>query len=88
MKRFFEYIKTRPLAIISLVLIILLYLFMFFAEFIAPYSPTKTFEEDTFHPANLELSTKGLVAREYRVLTPITWRYAKVKGLNHKKVIL
>ena len=84
MKRFFEYIKTRPLAIISLVLIILLYLFMFFAEFIAPYSPTKTFEEDTFHPANLELSTKGLVAREYRVLTPITWRYAKVKGLNHK----
>ena len=84
MKRFFEYIKTRPLAIVSLVLIILLYLFMFFAEFIAPYSPTKTFEEDTFHPANLELSTKGLVAREYRVLTPITWRYAKVKGLNHQ----
>ncbi len=84
MKRFFQYIKTRPLAIISLVLIALLYLFMFFAEFIAPYSPTKTFEDDTFHPSNIELSTKGLVAHEYRVLSPITWRYAKVKDLTHK----
>ncbi|MCR4578825.1 MAG: ABC transporter permease subunit, partial [Treponema sp.] len=86
MKRFFQYIKTRPLAIISLVIIALLYLSMIFAEFVAPYSPTRIFEEDTFHPSNLEFKIKdgGLVAREYRVLTPITWRYAKVKGLNHK----
>lgn len=83
MKRFFEYIKTRPLAIISLILIALLYLFMIFAEFVAPYPPDKIFEEDTFHPANIELSSKGLVVREYRVLSPITWRYAKVKGLTH-----
>mgnify|MGYP002621985637 FL=1 len=59
---------------------------MIFAEFISPYTPTRTFEEDTFHPSNIEFSAKGLVAREYRVLNPITWRYAKVKGseFHHK----
>ncbi|MCH5293135.1 MAG: dipeptide/oligopeptide/nickel ABC transporter permease/ATP-binding protein [Treponema sp.] len=84
MKRFLRYLKTRPLALISLAVILFLYLFMIFAEFVAPYPPTKIFEEDTFHPANLELTSKGLSAREYRVLSPITWRYAKVKGLSHK----
>ena len=86
MKRLFQYLKTRPLALISVALLALLYLFMIFAEFISPYTPTRTFEEDTFHPSNIELSAKGLVAREYRVLNPITWRYAKVKGseFHHK----
>ncbi|MBP3772001.1 MAG: ATP-binding cassette domain-containing protein [Treponema sp.] len=86
MKRLFQYLKTRPLALISVCVLIILYLFMIFAEFISPYTPTRTFEEDTFHPSNIELSAKGLVAREYRVLNPITWRYAKVKGseFHHK----
>ena len=57
---------------------------MIFAEFIAPYSPSKSFEEGTFHPANVEFSKKGLVAREFRVLNPSSWQYAKVKGINHK----
>lgn len=86
MSRLFQYLKTRPLAIISVVLLALLYLFMIFAPFISPYSPTRIFEEDTFHPSNIELTSHGIVAREYRVLNPITWRYAKVKGkeFNHK----
>ena len=86
MTRLINYLKTRPLAIISVIVLLIFYLFMIFAEFIAPYTPTKIFEEDTFHPQNVELSAKGLVAREYRVLNPITWRYAKVKGerFHHK----
>ena len=86
MKRLFQYLKTRPLAIISVVLLALLYLFMIAAPFISPYTPTRTFEEDTFHPSNIELTSHGIVAREYRVLNPITWRYAKVKGkeFHHK----
>ena len=86
MKRLFQYLKTRPLAIISVVLLALLYIFMITAPFISPYTPTRTFEEDTFHPSNIELTSHGIVAREYRVLNPITWRYAKVKGkeFNHK----
>ena len=80
MNRLFQYLKTRPLAIISVCVLILLYLFMIFAEFISPYTPTRSFEEDTFHPSNIEITAKGIVAREYRVLNSITWRYAKVKG--------
>ena len=84
--RLIQYLKSRPLALVSLALLALLYLFMIFAEFISPYTPTRSFEEDTFHPSNIEISSKGIVAREYRVLNPITWRYAKVKGseFHHK----
>ena len=84
MKKLFDYIKVRPLALVSVIFILILYLFMIFAEFIAPYSPSKSFEEGTFHPANVEFSKKGLVAREFRVLNPSSWQYAKVKGINHK----
>lgn len=98
MKRLIQYLKTRPLALLSIAVLAVLYLFMIFAEFVAPYSPTRIFEEDTFHPANIEFSLastaagtasgsgkspRGLVVRECRVLNPITWRYARVKGVRH-----
>ena len=83
MKKIFEYIKSRPLAFSSLVFIGIIYLIMIFAEFIAPYPATKSFSENTFHPANLQLTVRGLKVREYRVLEPSTWQYAKVKGIEH-----
>ncbi len=92
MTRLFQYLKTRPLAIASVFVLILLYLAMVFAPFVAPYSPTRIFEEETFHPSNIEFSlkkggAKGFLAREYRVLNPITWRYAKVRGAEfHHKI--
>jgi len=43
MKKLFDYIKVRPLALVSVIFILILYLFMIFAEFIAPYSPSKSF---------------------------------------------
>lgn len=83
MKQFFKYVMRQPLALVSLVFIVLLYIMMIFAEFIAPYSATASFPEGTFHPANIELTSRGLKAREFRVLETTTWRYAKVKGLYH-----
>ncbi len=84
MKKVFQYLKSRPLASLSLVALLVLYLAMVFAPFVAPYSPSTAFESESFHPSNVELSARGLVAREYRVLNPVTWKYAKVKGLSQK----
>lgn len=84
MKQVLKYIKSRPIAFVSLIVLVVLYLTMIFAPFIAPYAPTKSFETESFHPANVEISSKGLVVREYRVLNSITLKYAKVKGLSHK----
>ena len=83
MKKIFEYIKSRPLAFASLSFIGLVYLVMIFAEFVAPYPATKSFPENTFHPANIQLGIDGIKVREYRVLEPSTWQYAKVKGIEH-----
>lgn len=83
MKKIFEYIKSRPLAFASLVFIAVVYLVMVFAEFVAPYPATKSFPENTFHPANIQLGLDGIKVREYRVLEPSTWQYAKVKDVKH-----
>jgi peptide/nickel transport system permease protein len=70
--------------VLSFYLLLIFYLMMIFAEFIAPYSPTTSFPEDTFHPGNIEVTAHGLSVREYRVLDPVTWRYARVIGLRHQ----
>lgn len=84
MKKFFAYIKTRPLALASVILLALLYLAMIFADFVAPYPATRTFEENTFHPANIRVTKNGLVAKEAKTISMINWKYAFVKGAEHK----
>lgn len=84
MKKFFAYIKKRPLALASVILLALLYLAMIFADFVAPYPATRTFEENTFHPANLRVTKNGLVAKEAKTISMINWKYAFVKGAEHK----
>lgn len=79
MKKFFDYLKTRPLAYVSLIVLVIFYLTMIFAEFIAPYPATKTYENNTYHPANLQLTAKGVKVREYRAINKSTWRYVRVK---------
>ena len=83
MKQFRLFLKKRPLARISLIIIAILYFVMIFAEFFAPYSPNTSFEADTFHPANIELTALGLTVRECRVINTVTWQYARVKGMSH-----
>lgn len=79
MKKFFDYLKTRPLAYASLIVLVIFYLTMIFAEFIAPYPATTTYENNTYHPANLQLTAKGVKVREYRAINKSTWRYVRVK---------
>ncbi len=85
MKKLAQYIKTRPLALSSLIFLALVYLIMIFAEFFAPYQPTQTFENNTYHPANLQLTSHGLKVRECRTINKINWKYALVKdeGYTH-----
>ena len=85
MKKFAQYLKTRPLALTSLIFLALIYLVMIFAEFFAPYQPTQTFENNTYHPANLQLTIHGIKVRECRTISKINWKYALVKdeGYTH-----
>ena len=85
MKKFWQYLRTRPLAFISTIILIFVYLVMIFAEFVAPYPANLTFQENTYHPANVQF-TNGLIAKEYRVINRVDWKYVKVKGsdYNHK----
>ncbi len=79
MKNFLRYLKTRPLAFTSVILLVIVYFVMIFAEFFAPYSASRTYENNTFHPANLQLTKKGLKVREYRAINKATWNYVRVK---------
>lgn len=78
----FEYIRTRPLALVSLVVVAIMYFVMIFAEFFAPYSATLSFEKNTFHPSNVQFSCKGILVREFRVVDKSSWRYVRVKDLE------
>lgn len=84
MKKFLIYLKTRPVAFASAVVLAILYALMLFAPFFAPYTPSLTREGSTYHPANVRITSQGLMAQECRVLNPVSWQYARVKGLYHK----
>ncbi len=79
MGKFFDYLRTRPLAFASFCVLAFLYFVMIFADFFAPYPATLTFEENTFHPANVQFSSKGILVREYRAVNKSSWRYVRVK---------
>lgn len=79
MKNFLRYLKTRPLAFTSVILLVFMYFVMIFAEFFAPYSASRTYENNTFHPANIQASKNGLKVREYRAINKATWDYVRVK---------
>ena len=79
MKRFFDYLKTRPLAFASVIFLSILYFVMIFAEFFAPYPASLSFENNTFHPANIHLTARGIKVREHRVIDRAVWKYARVK---------
>ena len=83
MKRFFDYLKTRPLGLVSVIFLALLYFMMIFAEFVAPYPATLSFENNTFHPANIQLTARGIKVREHRVIDRAVWKYARVKNKEY-----
>ncbi|MCL2834663.1 MAG: dipeptide/oligopeptide/nickel ABC transporter ATP-binding protein, partial [Treponema sp.] len=78
-KRFLVYLRRRPLGMISLILIIILYLMMCFAEFIAPYGANTSFPDHTYHPPNLRFLGIKPQAQECRAVNLVSWRYVRIK---------
>jgi len=81
MKRFAKYLKNRPIGMISLILLFLLYFTMIFAEFFAPYSPNTSFSDKSYHPPNVRFYKGKLQVQEFRVTNTVTWKYARVRDL-------
>jgi peptide/nickel transport system permease protein len=79
MKKFFNYLKTRPVAMISFICLAVLYLMMIFAEFFAPYSPNTSFSDKSYHPPNVRFYRGKARAQEWRITNSVTWRYARVR---------
>jgi len=80
MKRFAAYLKTRPIGMISLVILVVLYIMMTFAEFFAPYSPNTSFHDKSYHPPNTRFYQGKLQAQECRVTNTVNWKYTRVRG--------
>jgi len=78
MKRFLIYLKGRPLAFSSVFILLLLYLMMIFAEFVAPYGPNATFPEHTSHPPNVRFYQGRFRAQEHRVVNTVNWQYVRI----------
>ena len=79
MKKFFNYIKTRPAAMISLICLALLYIMMLFAEFFAPYAPNTSFAEKSYHPPNVRFFQGKPQAQEFRLTNYVTLTYARLR---------
>ncbi|MDR0877451.1 MAG: dipeptide/oligopeptide/nickel ABC transporter permease/ATP-binding protein [Treponema sp.] len=81
MKKFAKYLASRPLGTVSFAALLIIYLIMIFAEFIAPYSPTASFPEHTYHPPNGRFYSGKLQAQEWRVTNTVSWKYVRVRGM-------
>jgi peptide/nickel transport system permease protein len=79
MKKFINYVKTRPAAFVSLICLAILYLMMIFAEFFAPYSPNTSFSDKSYHPPNVRFYRGIPQAQEWRTINSVTMKYARVK---------
>jgi len=79
MRKFLKFVKTRPVAVVSLFLLALLYIMMLFAEFFAPYSPNTSFPDKSYHPPNVRLYQGKLQAQEWQLRNSVTLRYARIR---------
>ncbi len=88
MKGFLKALATRPLTLIFTVLLVLLYLAMIFAEFIAPYSPGTSFPEKSYHPPAVSWYSPelgfGPQVQDRAVINELNWKYARIKGSSRR----
>ncbi|MDR0313152.1 MAG: ABC transporter permease, partial [Treponema sp.] len=83
MRRFLIFLRHRPLGMISIIIIIILYLFMIFAEFIAPYGSGTSLTDTPYHPPNLRFSKGAPQAQEWLATNVVSWRYVRIKDQYH-----
>ena len=79
MKRFLIFLKGRPLGMASVIVLVLLYLAMAFAEFIAPYGANTSFPEQTCHPPNVRFYRGSFRAQEHRIINTVNWKYVRIR---------
>ena len=84
MKRFWRALARRPIAMVSLIVLIVLYIGMIFAEFLAPYGPNDQFPNHSDQPPSLQLYSQTLGLRPQVqtlvLLNDITREYAGLEG--------
>ncbi|MFP4406994.1 MAG: ABC transporter permease [Spirochaetaceae bacterium] len=84
MKRLFRSLTVRPIAFASVLVLLLLYLSMAFAEFVSPYEPNTIFRESAYYPPNLRIYSEELGLRlqvqRHVLVDDINWRYAPIRG--------
>lgn len=88
MKRLFRALLRRPVALVSLLVLALLYLTMVFAEFLAPYTPGTTFSQNPYVPPNLVMYSQtlgfGPQVQERVLIDQVNWTYARIAGQYHR----
>ena len=84
MKRFVLALRRRPVALVAVLVLALLYIAMVFAEFLAPYGANTVFREHPYHPPNVRLHSRELGLRlqiqRHVLVDEANWRYAPLRG--------
>ncbi len=84
MKRFFTILGHRPLASVSLTVLVVLYFAMAFCEVFSPYDPTKLFPQASDHPPNLTwYSSKlgfGPQVQRMVMIDEVSRQYVRIQG--------
>jgi peptide/nickel transport system permease protein len=84
MKQFLKALTYKPVALLSFIILILLYLMMLFAEFIAPYGPNTSVAEFSYHPPAVSWYSRelgfGPQVQKRAVVNQINWQYVRLRG--------
>ncbi len=84
MRRFFRALPGRPVALVSFIILVILYAGMLFCEFLAPYTPTQQFAGHSNQPPNFSLYSPALGLRPQvqtmELINEITMEYVRVEG--------
>ncbi|OHD37974.1 MAG: hypothetical protein A2015_15190 [Spirochaetes bacterium GWF1_31_7] len=88
MNRLKTMILKRPVALISLLILIVLYMQLFIIEFITPYTPSTVFETLPYHPPMVVWYSKkngfGPQVQKMVMIDEIRAKYARVRGEYYK----
>ncbi len=84
MKRFLTVLGHRPVAAVSLTVLVVMYLAMAFCEVLSPYDPTRLFPDASDHPPNLcwFSSQRGFGPQVQRMvmIDEVSRQYVRIKG--------
>lgn len=82
--KFWKKLRRRPVAFVSFLILMGLYLTMVLAECVAPYGPNENFRQHNYQPPNLTWYSQelgfGPQVQKTQLVDQLTWTYARVKG--------